>query len=180
MLRNGDDNPTCNMTTSLEELYFDQIRDVYCAEIQVLRMLPQMASYASCAELADLFKGHTQDTHRHCARLCKISERHGISHLSVACESMHVLLREAARNLTETIPGKLRDGVLIAAANRIEHYEIGAYGVAKAFADCLGYREDSSLLEESLQEESEASAALTRIATGGEFLLGRNVPVSIA
>src|SRR5215217_9038448 len=94
-------NPRPIMITNLEQLYFDQIRDLYCAEIQLLKMLPQMAAHATCSNLRDAFKGHLQETHRHCARLCKISERHGISHQIVACESMHTMLRELTRQLTE-------------------------------------------------------------------------------
>jgi ferritin-like metal-binding protein YciE len=172
--------PTKDMITNLEQLYHNQIRDLYSAETQLLGMLPQMAAHATCRELRDAFKDRLQETHTHCARLGKISERHGITHDSVACEAMKGLLLETKKHLTETVPGDVRDAVLIASGNRIEHYEIAGYGVAKAFANCLGFDEDADLLNETLQEEGDADAAITKIATGGLFRSGVNHAASLA
>lgn len=167
------------MITNLEQLYFNQIRDLYSAETQLLGMLPQMAAHATNPELRDAFKDCLQETRTHCSRLDEISNRHGISCKSVPCEAMKGLLKETKKHLTETVPGDVRDAVLIASGNRIEHYEIAGYGVAKAFADCLGFGADSDLLNESLKEEGEADAAITKIATGGIFRSGINQAASL-
>ncbi|MES2658497.1 MAG: ferritin-like domain-containing protein [Verrucomicrobiota bacterium] len=168
------------MITTLDQLYYEQIRDLYSAEMQLLAMLPQMAAHSTCPELRDAFKDHLQETHSHCARLEEISERHGITHQTVYCEAMRGLLSETKKHLTETVPGDVRDAVLIASGNRIEHYEIAGYGVAKAFAACLGYGDDADLLDKTLQEEGEADAIITRIATGGIFRSGVNEAASHA
>ncbi|MEO5916655.1 MAG: ferritin-like domain-containing protein [Luteolibacter sp.] len=162
------------MITTLDQLYFEQIRDLYSAETQLLAMLPQMAAHSTCPELRNAFKDHLQETHDHCARLGYISDRHGISHQAVSCEAMRGLLLETKKHLAETVPGDVRDAVLIASGNRIEHYEIAGYGVAKAFANCLGYGDDADLLDQTLQEEGDADATITKIATGGIFRSGVN------
>ena len=168
------------MITNLEQLYFDQIRDLYSAETQLLGMLPQMAAHASCRELRHAFKDHLQETHTHCARLETITERHGISHETVACDAMRGLLREVLKHLTQTIPGDVRDAVLIASGNHIEHYQIAGYGVAKAFANCLGFPKDAGLLNETLREETAADAAISSIATGCLFRSEVNLAASFA
>lgn len=167
------------MITNLEQLYFNQIRDLYSAETQLLGMFPQMAAHATCRELREAFRERLEETHTHCARLGTISERHGIVHDSVSCEAMKGLLLETKKHLTETVPGDVRDAVLIASGNRIEHYEIAGYGVAKAFANCLGFDDDAELLDETLSEESDADDAITKIATGGIFRSGVNHAASL-
>lgn len=162
------------MITNLEELYYDQIRDLYSAETQLLTMLPQMAAHASNAELREAFNEHLKETNNHVMRLSEISERHGISREAVTCEAMRGLVEEAKRHLSETAPGDVRDAVLIASGNRIEHYEIAGYGAAKAFADSLGFGDDVDMLDRTLKEEGAADAAITKIATGGMFTSGVN------
>ncbi|RYD70202.1 MAG: DUF892 family protein, partial [Verrucomicrobiaceae bacterium] len=98
----GTNKPTKDMITNLEQLYYNQIRDLYSAETQLLGMLPQMAAHATCRELRDAFKDRLQETHTHCARLGEISERHGILHDSVPCEAMKGLILETKKHLTET------------------------------------------------------------------------------
>lgn len=174
------DKPSENMITSLEQLYFDQIRDLYSAEMQLLGMLPQMAAHATCRELRNAFNDHLQETHTHCARLRIISERHGTPRQTMPCDAMRGLLRQVMKYLTQTVPGDVRDAMLIASGNRIEQYEIAGYGVAKEFAECLGFAEDVCLLNETLAEEAAVDAAITKIATGGLFRRGVNEAASIA
>jgi ferritin-like metal-binding protein YciE len=162
------------MITNLEELYYDQIRDLYSAETQLLNMLPQMAAHASNAELREAFNEHLKQTNDHVMRLSEITERHGISREAATCEAMKGLLVEAKRHLSDTAPGDVRDAVLIASGNRIEHYEIAGYGAAKAFAHSLGFDDDEDILGRTLKEEGEADAIITRIATGGMFGTGIN------
>lgn len=167
------------MITTLEQLYFDQIRDLYHAENQLLTMLPQLAAHASNDKLREAFTDRLAETREHCLRLEEISHRHGISDKTVACEAMRGLMAETRKHLTETVPGEVRDAVLIASGNRIEHYEIAGYGVARAFAECLGFDGDADLLQESLDEVGNSDAIITKLATGGIFTSGINQAASM-
>ena len=168
------------MMTTLEQVYFDQISDLRSAETQLLGILPKMAADATCPELRDAFNDHLKETKVHVERLDVISERHGISFMDVTCEAMRGLLIETRKHVAETQAGDVRDALLIASANRVEHYEIAGYGVAKAFASCLGFGDDADLLDETLQEEGAADATITKIATGGIFRSGINEAASHA
>ena len=162
------------MITNLEQLYFDQLRDLYSAETQLIAALPEMAGHASDTELRDAFNHHLQETRDQKQRLQEICGRHGIAPEGEECDAMRGLVKEAGKHVTATTPGSVRDAVLIASANRVEHYEIAAYGVAKAFAECLGYDADVKLLKQSLEEEGNADATITKIASGGLFRSGVN------
>ncbi len=166
------------MITNLEQLYYDQISDLYSAETQMLKALPEMVAHATNPELKEAFSDHLKETKAHADRLREITERHGIPANTVTCEAMRGLLIEAKKHLVETVPGDVRDAVLIASGNRIEHYEIAGYGVARAFAASLGFGDDADLLNTTLQEEGAADAAITRIATGGIFRSGVNEAAS--
>ncbi len=168
------------MITNLEQLYFNQIHDLCSAESQLLGMLPQMAAFASSPDLRDAFKDCLRHSRAHFTLLEEIREEHGISHETITCDAMKGLVLETKKHLTKTVPGDVRDAVLIASGNRIEHYEIACYGIAKAFADCLGFDHDSRVLAEMLQDASEADMAITRIATGGFFRSGVNQAASLS
>ncbi len=168
------------MMTTLEEVYFDQIADLRSAESQLLGVLPKMADDATCQELKDAFTNHLRETQEQYNRLAIIADRHGISSQEEVCDAMRGLITEAKKHVSQTEPGDVRDALLIASANRVEHYEIAAYGVAKAFANCLGFGEDADLLDLSLQEEGNADAVITKIATGGIFQSGVNEAASHA
>ena len=162
------------MITNLEELYFDQLRDLHSAESQLLVALPQMASNATNDELRAAFIHHLEETKGQLARITRICAEHGIEPTGEQCEAMRGLIKEAQKHIESTERGDVRDAVLIASANRVEHYEIAAYGVSKAFAGVLGFGDDADLLDESLDEESNADKLLTKIATGGLFSDGVN------
>lgn len=166
------------MMTTLEEVYFDQIADLRSAESQLLGVLPKMAADATNQELKDAFTKHLRETQEQVDRLNVIAERHGIANQEEICDAMRGLIMEAKKHVANTAPGDVRDALIIASANRIEHYEIAAYGVTKAFANCLGFGDDADLLDITLQEEGEADAAITKIATGGIFQSGVNEAAS--
>jgi ferritin-like metal-binding protein YciE len=168
------------MMTTLEQVYFDQISDLRSAETQLLGILPKMATDANCPELRDAFNDHLKETQMHVERLDLIAERHGIANMNETCDAMRGLVTEARKHVGDTEPGDVRDALLIACGNRIEHYEIAGYGVAKAFANCLGFGDDADLLDKTLQEEGAADAAITKIATGGVFNSGVNEAASHA
>jgi len=162
------------MISNLEELYHDQLRDIHSAETQLITALPEMISHSSDKSLREAFTNHLEETKGQLARIVRICDEHGIESSGDECDAMKGLIKEAQKHLTQVKSGVVRDAVLIACANRVEHYEIAAYGVAKAFATALEYYEDADLLDESLDEEAAADAIITKIATGGIFVPGIN------
>ncbi|MBB5350862.1 ferritin-like metal-binding protein YciE [Haloferula luteola] len=162
------------MIENLKSLYFDQLRDLYSAETQMIEALPKMMAQASHPDLKDAFSDHLEETRGQRSRLEKICARHGIQPAGETCDAMKGLVKEAEKHGNETLPGSVRDAVLIAAANRVEHYEIAGYGTAKCYADVLGFDEDVKLLDETLEQEGAADKKLTKIATGGLFHDGVN------
>jgi ferritin-like metal-binding protein YciE len=162
------------MIKNLEQLYYDQLRDLYSAESQLVAALPDLTRHASDDQLRKAMNGHLGQTRSQRARLQDLFSNHGLNPGGEDCESMRGMIREAKKHVDHTVAGPVRDAVLIAALNRIEHYEIAGYGVARAFAECLGFEDDAHLLLQSLTEESEADETLTDIATGGIFRRGIN------
>lgn len=162
------------MITNLTQLYFDQLRDLFSAEKQLIAALPEMTAKAAHRDLKDAFARHLEETKNQLERLREIFAEHGISPEGEECDAMRGLIKEAKKHVEHTAEGSVRDAVLIASANRVEHYEIAAYGVARAFADCLGFSDDSKRLTASLDEEAAADTNITKIATGGIFSTGVN------
>lgn len=162
------------MIENLEQLYYDQLKDLHSAETQMLEALPEMVREATSPELKEAFQSHLQETREQKDRLERICAAHGVDPGGETCDAMTGLIKEARKHGTETCAGEVRDAVLIAAANRIEHYEIAGYGVARSFARVLGFDEDADTLETSLKEEGDADEKLTKLATGGLFSSGVN------
>ena len=162
------------MINNLEELYYDQLRDLYSAETQLISALPEMIQHSTNKDLREAFTNHLEETKGQLGRLDRICADHGIDPSGEDCDAMRGLVKEAKKHLAETAPGEVRDAVLIASANRVEHYEIAAYGVAKAFAKILGFDDAADLLDETLEEEGSADKLITKIATGGLFTTGIN------
>lgn len=162
------------MITNLEELYYDQLRDLHSAETQLLSALPEMVRNATNEDLRKAFAHHLEETKGQLARILKICSDHSIEPQGEECDAMKGLIKEAKKDIANTEPGVVRDAVLIASANRVEHYEIAAYGVAKAFAQALGYDDAANMLDDTLDEESAADATITKIAVGGIFSTGIN------
>ncbi len=162
------------MITNLEELYFDQLRDLHSAETQLIVALPEMIHHSSDDRLRQAFTDHLEETKNHLVRLTTIFNGHRLTPEGEECDAMKGLIKEAKKHIPETEPGEVRDAVLIACANRVEHYEIAAYGVAKAFALALGFDDAAALLDETLDEERAADEKITHIAMGGIFTTGIN------
>ena len=162
------------MIRNLEQLYHEQIRDLYSAETQLIAALPTMVDNATNEDLRMALSDHLAETRDQLDRLIEICDSHGIECEGEECEAMKGLIREATKHLQNTEPGEVRDAVIIASANRVEHYEIAAYGVAKTFAEVLGFDDAAALLDESLEEEATADDTITQIATGGIFTTGVN------
>ena len=150
--------------TNLHDLYVDELKDLYSAEHQILKALPKMAKKASATELADAFEEHLKVTHGHVERLEKIFKMLEISPKGKKCKAMEGLLEEGKEVMSEEAELSLMDAALIAAAQRVEHYEMAGYGCVRTFARLLGYKEAADLLQETLDEEGEADKALTELA----------------
>jgi ferritin-like metal-binding protein YciE len=152
------------MPEGLKQLYVDELKDLYNAENQLVRALPKMAKAASSEELRQGFEEHLEQTKGHVQRLEKIFQTLGESPKGKKCKGMEGLVEEGAEVMEEDFEGSLMDAALIGAAQRVEHYEIAAYGTASAFAVELGQSEQASLLNETLEEEKETDEKLTKLA----------------
>ena len=158
---------------TLQELFEHEISDLYSAETQLTEALPKMAQAASNDELREAFTHHLDETRDHVRRLDEIRGQIGSS-LSEECEGMRGLIAEGDEIVAAVGHSAVKDAALISAAQRVEHYEIAAYGTARTLADELGLGEAKDLLDQTLDEESDADKLLTKIATGGMFKAGIN------
>jgi ferritin-like metal-binding protein YciE len=149
---------------TLHDLYVEELKDLYSAEQQILKALPKMAKAAASSELADAFQEHLKVTQGHVERLDKIFEMLEISPKGKKCKAMDGLLEEGKELMNEDADPSVMDAALIAAAQRVEHYEMAGYGCVRTFARHLGYDEAAELLQETLAEESEADKKLTELA----------------
>jgi ferritin-like metal-binding protein YciE len=149
---------------TMRELFLEQIRDLYSGETQIIKALPKMVEAASNEELREGFSEHLQQTQTHVARLEDIFTRLDEKPGGVKCVGMEGVLKEGEEMIDDTEPGSVRDAGLIAAAQRVEHYEMAGYGSAREFARQLGDMSAVQLLEETLEEEKETDERLTEIA----------------
>jgi ferritin-like metal-binding protein YciE len=149
---------------SLQELYVDELKDLFSAENQITKALPKMAKAASSDELRQGFEEHLQQTKGQIERLQQVFQTLGEKPTGKKCLGMEGLLKEGAEVMGEDYEDALMDAALISAAQRVEHYEIAAYGSVIAYADILGESEQASLLRETLEEEKETDEKLTELA----------------
>ena len=149
---------------SLRELYVEQLRDLYDAENQLIKALPKMAKEASSEELRQGIEEHLEQTRGHAERLEQIFEQLGEKAKGKKCKAMQGLLDEGKEVLEEDMEEDTKDAAIIAAAQRVEHYEISGYGTARTYANLLGENEAAGLLEETLNEEKETDKKLTQLA----------------
>lgn len=148
----------------LKQLYINELKDLYNAENQLVKALPKMAKAASSDELKQGFEEHLEQTRGHVQRLENIFKSLDESPKGKKCAGMEGLVKEGSEVMEEDFEGALMDAALIGAAQRVEHYEIAAYGTASEFAKILGESEHVSLLEKTLQEEKETDEKLTELA----------------
>jgi ferritin-like metal-binding protein YciE len=153
-----------NMPNGLKELYVDELKDIYNAENQLVKALPKMAKAASSNELRKGFEEHLEQTRGHVRRLEQIFQKLGESPKGKKCKGMEGLVEEGSDVIGEDFEGAVKDAALIGAAQRVEHYEIAAYGTVCAFAERLGESEQAELLSETLEEEKETDEKLTKLA----------------
>lgn len=150
---------------TLEELLEDNLKDIYSAEVQLLDALPEMADAAQNEELQNAFTKHYEETLKQVSRLDKVFERFEINPSEVeVCKAMEGLIEEGKKIIEEYEESPVRDSALIIGAQKIEHYEIAAYGSLCELADVLGYSNLHDLLGRSLDEEETTDEDLTEIA----------------
>ena len=162
--------------SALLELFIDGIKDLYWAEKHLRKALPKMQSAATSEELQNAFESHLEQTEEHVARLEEIFKMLEEKPQGKKCDAMQGLLDEGKSIIEETEPGAVRDAGIIAAAQKVEHYEIASYGTLVAFANALGESDAAELLEETLNEEKEADQTLTDIAMSSVNLDAINQP----
>ncbi|CAN5867444.1 ferritin-like domain-containing protein [soil metagenome] len=151
-------------TNPLEELLIDELKDIYSAENQIIKALPKMAKGASSPELKRGFEKHLEETKRQVERLNQIAESMEIRLTGKKCKGMEGLIEEGKEILQEDLDDNAIDAGLIGAAQKIEHYEIAAYGTARTHAQLLGYNKVAKVLQQILDEEGAQDKKLTALA----------------
>jgi len=154
--------------SALNELFLDELKDIYWAEKHLVKALPKMAKAATSDELRAAIETHIAETENQITRLEDAFASINEKAVAVKCEAMAGLLKEGDEIVSETEKGTLtRDAGIISAAQKIEHYEIASYGTLRTLALTLGYNEAAELLEATLKEEKNCDGLLTQIAEGG-------------
>jgi ferritin-like metal-binding protein YciE len=150
---------------ALMELFTNSLKDINWAEKQLVKALKKMAKAASAGEVSSAFEEHMTQTEGHVERLAQVFELLGKKPTSKKCEAMEGLIKEAEELIEETEEGtEVRDVALIAAAQKVEHYEIATYGTLATLAGTLGLSEAQKILQQTLEEEKQTDALLTEIA----------------
>jgi ferritin-like metal-binding protein YciE len=149
---------------TMKELLLDELQDLYSAETQITKALPKMAKTSSNPELKHAFESHLKETEGHVQRLEKIFKQIRESSKGKTCEGMKGLPKEGEERIKEGGEPEVVDAGLISAAQRVEHYEIAAYGSARTYAELLNETEVANLLSQTLEEEKSADQKLTTIS----------------
>lgn len=151
--------------STLKELYVDELRDIYSAEQQLTKALPKMAKASTSEQLRAGFEQHLEQTKGHIERLQQIFDLLGEKPTGKKCKGMEGLVSEGAEMIEDDkLEGEVKDAGLISAAQRVEHYEIAAYGCVRTYAELLGEKKAVELLEATLQEEKVTDQKLTELA----------------
>ena len=159
---------------SLKDLYVEQLRDLHSAETQLVEALPKMAQAASSADLKKAFQSHLDETRTQKQRLEQIFSEIGTSPQGETCKAMEGLIKEGEQVIQANGDPKVKDAALIAAAQRVEHYEMAGYGTVRTYANELGFSNAKSLLQRTLDEEGNADKKLNSLAEGSVFSSGIN------
>lgn len=150
--------------STLEDLFIEQIQDLYDAENRLVDALPKMAEAATSPQLKSAFQHHLSETQGQVNRLESVFKQLGKDAKRESCEAMKGLIKEGEEVVEAKGDSAVKDAALIAAAQRVEHYEMAGYGAARAFAQQLGRHDLAQLLQQTLDEEGNADKKLTQIA----------------
>lgn len=148
----------------LQDLFVEQLRDLYNAENQLLKALPRMAKAATNDQLSSAFEEHTEQTREHVERLKQIFENLDEKPTGKVCKAMKGLIEEGKEAMEEDAEPEVLDAALIAAAQRVEHYEIAGYGTVRSYAQLLGNSQAAKILQKTLDEEGQTDKKLTQLA----------------
>ncbi len=159
---------------SLDQLFEHELEDLLSAEQQLVEALPQMEQAANNTELKAAFKTHLKQTKTHVTRIEKAFKALGKEPKAHTCKGMQGLIKEGEEIIKNATEATIMDAGLIGAAQRVEHYEIAAYGTARAHAETLGHMELVDLLQTTLDEEGDANKLLTQLAEGRMTFAGAN------
>jgi len=151
---------------SLNDLLEEELKDIYDAEKQLTKALPKLAKKASNVELQEAFEEHLRQTNEHISRLEQVFEQLEMPVRGKKCTGMQNLIKEGNDMIAEAEDDATRDAVMIAAAQKVEHYEIASYGTVRTWANLLGKTDVAAMLEDTLEEEKETDQRLTAIAEG--------------
>jgi ferritin-like metal-binding protein YciE len=151
-------------SNNFRDLYLSELQDLYDAENQLIEALPKMAAASTNAKLRAGFESHLEQTRGHAERLEQIFNSLGEDAKRKKCKGIKGLVAEGGEMIDSDFEGAVKDAGLISAAQRVEHYEIAAYGAARTFAQLLGDNEGASLLEQTLGEEKETDEKLSELA----------------
>lgn len=149
---------------TLHDLYVDELRDLYSAEQQILKALPKMSRAASHRRLQQAFNKHQRQTEQQVKRLDRIFKSLDERARGKTCAGMQGIIAEGQELISEKPEPEVLDAGLIAAAQRVEHYEIAGYGTVRTYANLLGYDDHAQLLQRTLEEESQTDELLTQLA----------------
>ena len=149
---------------TLKDLYTHELKDLYSAENQIIKALPKMAEAATNEELSAGFKQHLEQTKKHAQRLEQILESHGETTRGPKCKGMEGVIAEGDEMIKEDAEDEVKDAGLIAAAQRVEHYEMAGYGCARTYAELLGDTKGAKLLQQTLDEEKATDEKLSDLA----------------
>jgi ferritin-like metal-binding protein YciE len=163
---------------SLKDVLQEQLEDLHSAETQLIDALPKMAQAAHHDQLREAFEHHLEETRDHLRRVKEALGEIGVSSPTEVCMGMKGLITEGEEMIKTGGDPMASDAALIAAAQRVEHYEIAAYGTARQLAGDCGFDGIKDLMDQTLDEESQADKLLTKIATGGMFKAGINQQAS--
>lgn len=151
---------------NLQDLYVSELRDLASVETQIIEALPKMAKKAENRQLKQALQEHLEETKQQRDRIEKIFKRLDKGQSGKVCKAMRAILEEGEDMVEEAKEADVRDATIIAAAQKVEHYEISGYGTVATYAEQLGFSEDHDLLSETLAEEKEADEKLNKIAKG--------------
>lgn len=149
---------------TMKELFVHELKDLHDAENQILEALPKMAGKASHSELKSALEEHERQTQEHVRRLERVLDDLGQKPGGVKCKGIRGIIREGEESMEEVNDDDVRDAAMIAAAQRVEHYEMAGYGTARTYARMLGNENAAQVLQETLDEEGETDRRLTRLA----------------
>lgn len=150
---------------SLQDLFVHELKDLYSAEKQLTEAIPKMAEAATAPELREALLSHLEETREQFERVHQLLQELDQNPGNTTCDAMEGLIEEGEDIIREDAPGAVKDAALIAAAQRVEHYEMSGYGTARAFAQTLGNEEAARILDEILEQEAAANDKLNKLAT---------------